>query len=198
MYKKIFTSILMFILVTGLCGCSVSYRNPDEMKKNTTKKAETTTTVVATTTEQVIEVPQNFHEPVQNGIEGIFGEIEDLSSFKIEKIHADLSSDIENRVDVVLDLVWTVDFEPAVAKSIAQKRCNTISVKVADQLPYVSNLRINIIIPSLDNASVTAVYKQHGSTLNMVETKFDEKFDQFSANKTVTRYEIIIKVELNN
>lgn len=178
MFKKIYISLLILMLGLGLCGCSVSYRNPDEMKKNTsTKEVKTDTTVAATTTEQIIEVPQNFHESVSNAIEGIFGEIEDLSSFKIEKIHADLSKDVEHRIDVVLDLVWTINFEPAVAKSIAQKRCNTISVKVADQLPYVSSLRINIIIPALDNASVTADYKQHGSTLNMVETKFDEKFN---------------------
>lgn len=179
MFKKLVTSIFMLLLITGLCGCSVSYRNPDTMKKDSASSApqKATTEITATTTEQVVELPANYHEDATKGINDIFGDIEDLSSFKIEKIEANEDTEATNRCDLTLNLVWNINFEPAVAKSIAQKRCNTISVKVAEQLPYVSKLHINITVPSLDNATVTANYKQHGSTLSMVETKFDEKFD---------------------
>lgn len=176
---RFFSSILFFLSLILLCGCSVRYQNPEEMTASST-----TTQVAATkkdnsnTTEKTTEsfsLPENPEQAITNTFEDILSD-EEFSSMTLDSLECGVEQDTDSLYSVTLNLIWNSEIDAEIAKSLAKKRSDSISVKAANQLPYVNHLTITFTVPFLQDAKASISYKKNGSSLILKNTEFDKNF----------------------
>lgn len=184
-YNKLFLVFLLTTLLFSLCGCSVSYRDPEQMTSvSSTTEAAKSTTGNSSTAEQsteAIDLPDNPQQEISDTLHNILKD-EEFSSMKLDSLDCSESADNTSLYDITLNITWTIDNYGAIAKSFANKHSNAISVKVAADLPYVNTLTICYTLPYLNNGKASISYKKNGSYLNLINTTFDENFNDDTEN----------------